>query len=186
MLLVTGKRWTDEEIELLEEHYQTKPNSFLLNRLNRSKRGIVGKANKIGLTKQGNEPLLWSIKNEYEIPPSNSDAPFYVGLVVGEGSFCVSENASGNPSFRLTVTLKEDTKVLENMAEYLGVGTVHTYTDDDEEYANYTVDSFKEVGGVIIPLFLREGFRDARKTEQFEKFVLEYDDYIGTNFAEDL
>lgn len=183
---MAGKRWTDEEVELLERHYETKPNSFLIERLDRSKRGIVTKANKLGLTKRGNEPLRWSIKNEYEVPPDNADASFYVGLVVGEGSFCVSENASGNPSFRLTVTLKEDTQVLENMADYLGVGSVHTYTDNGERYANYTVDSFEEIGGVVIPLFLRESFRNARKQEQFSMFVRAYDEYIGTSFSEDL
>lgn len=99
---------------------------------------------------------------------------FILGMMAGEGSFTIKLSKEESfswkirPNPRFAITLHEsDREVLENMQEYLGVGTLRTKSENQ-----YTWD-VSSIGGIIeIKKFVEENAEDGFMcTEKYESFL---------------
>jgi len=49
-------QWTDDELQILKDHYKSKGSKFVAEQINKSQKAVTAKAARLGLSL----PLLWS------------------------------------------------------------------------------------------------------------------------------
>lgn len=169
--------WSDEEIQVLIDKYEHTPVSVLSEEIDRSESGIRQKANSLGLTTDQNLQRRWELMNSDLEPPEMSDEEmsFICGLIVGEGTFAVVDEGKGRKTFKLSIQLKEDRQLLENVKDIIGCGAV--YEVNGGEYSSYSSGGADNAWNVIVPIFDSASFMGARKEEQYEEWKEELKDY---------
>jgi len=177
-----GYPWTDEEEKVLHQKYGYKPISMLAeDELERRSEGsIKTHANNLGLSSNKRRVSVWHMEQYDRMFPDKCFNHYIVGLVDGEGFFTSSEDSRGwdSTNFSFTIKMKDEEEILTELKNYFDAGEVYNYDSD----WSYTVPNAAELGGIIIPFFLRNPPR-ARKSKQFDQFVADFEEYYDIEFT---
>ncbi|QLG30050.1 hypothetical protein HUG10_20885 (plasmid) [Halorarum halophilum] len=157
---------------MLREQYPKGSIDDLAAELGRTREAVMKKANAIGIARHEDAGIIERI--DVENRPSFRDdafAHFISGFVAGEGSFNVSLNDDARPSFRFCIGLDaDDVLILEEIHEFLGVGSVCLSTQGDgrNDLAQYTVQSVADHVLVTVPFFDEYGLQSTLKQRQYD------------------
>lgn len=177
-----GYKWTEAEEDVLREKYGYKPISALAKEEleRRSENSIKTRANQIGLSSDRRKVAVWKMEQYDKMFPDKCFNHYIVGLTDGEGCFTSSSDSRDwdSTTFTYTIKMKNDEDILRELHDYFSVGSVYNYGED----WSYTVSNNAEIGGVIIPFFLRNKPK-ARKSEQFDKFVQDFEEHFEIEFT---
>lgn len=179
-------RWTDNEIEYLQEHYPTSNTEEIADELGRSKKSVIHKARRTDLTKVDNFEILESLRDIETRTFENIDenfAHFVCGFTAGEGSFCISQRDDRRDKLTFQISLASvDSEILYEIQEFFGAGNIHTWDAREDEWDSeiqFIVQKTGELANIIIPFFERFELQNTNKRRQYNKwkhhFYSEYD-----------
>lgn len=181
-------KWTDDEVNILENKYPDHTESELEKILDRGGEAIRRKAQRVGVSKTDNFIRVRSIISSDWIDLSLVDsdfAHFISGFTAGEGSFVrTKQSGRDRDRYRFQITMAEwDENILYDIQEELGCGNIHHYdarNSNEQPQAHFRVNQFGDLYKRIIPFFEKYPLRCTYKREQFEDWRQDIEDQIQT------
>lgn len=166
------KSWSEKEEGELKDFYPVRSSEWLVDRFDRSMQSISRKASRLDVSRHDDFQLIESVRNSANPHfPDEEFNNYIVGFVDGEGSFVHTGRGNGSDKFVLSIGLEQrDHKILEEICEYLGVGSVGTYSRVDDSYSDevrYSVQNYGDIVSVVIPFFDDNPPRAEKKSEQY-------------------
>ena len=183
-------RWTEEEINTLQNLYSKTPNQVLAECYleKRTKSAISTKAKRLDMKKDEGFHYRWKIKNCDHRPPDRSipKEKLLMGLICGDGSFIIQEDDTGKKFvMKIKLNRRGNVELLENIRDYLGVGLINTYDGENEEIVQYVVRPVPEHVYVLIPIVERtEVPVSSYRMRQYAEWKKELFEYVKNKHGE--
>lgn len=172
------KKWIPKEIDYLKNNIGKKSYREIAITLNRNRKSVKHKAERIGLKSPNfirkkeiisrNDPCIFDI-NDFE-------NYFLAGFVAGEGCFTTAKSKPGVAIFQIHMSA-DDSKILHRFKEKIKCGYITFYKKRNKKWKDETIlriSSHYDIHTRIIPFFKTYLLEYTHKYQQFADWVQKY------------